>query len=420
MTNETTIADARFAPNAQAFLTCMACDTPYPHGQERCSACNAQLSLVRRCPHCQRILAARHEQCIYCAGSLLAKHNEPEKPEDIVAVRRSPTGSSQRQLRAALFGVSVFVVVFLAGLLLVYVRQRREQPDSVARTYAFESVALRTEAKRSAATGATVPAGTVLPITGAVADEEGRQWFEVSHDSMRLFVPVTDVAPPSAETEVEGDRMLRTWLVGMKGSSHVAEAVQAVNQYCGRFAQSVRCEELRWAAAERIRALAAASGEPALQERARGLYASIAQGQGPHSQAAAETLRDLPHFKREREGAAGVQGAVRIRGARQYSLIDRAEVHVHLEAIRDAQAGTTLQAPVAREVVINGQIAVPRQSICSLAVVSVDGQKGTAELRLVSIRIDGRDYRVSARPQIVSSGGALVVFQLDAPLLIGN
>jgi hypothetical protein len=47
-------------------------------------------------------------------------------------------------------------------------------------------------------------------------------------------------------------------------------------------------------------------------------------------------------------------------------------------------------------------------------------QKGTAGLKLISIRVDGKDYRVSARPHTVSSAGALVVFQLDSPLLIGN
>ena len=50
----------------EALALCMICGGEFPPGTRDCPDCNVSLSIVRRCPACNKIVSAQHTKCVYC------------------------------------------------------------------------------------------------------------------------------------------------------------------------------------------------------------------------------------------------------------------------------------------------------------------------------------------------------------------
>jgi hypothetical protein len=252
-------------------------------------------------------------------------------------------------------------------------------------------------------------------------DPQGRRWFAVQRENSEEFVGVTDIAPPKVHQTEAGSQMLRVWLLSLSDPELVSEALGAVNYFCAQNPGSARCEELRWVMAERLRSLAQKSDNPDLLAKSRELFKNIAEGKGRMSADASRAIDNLDGenirrpqprsrvtAKRKDAGNAG----------REYALIDRAEVHVRVPNLKSVAKGTTLRAPIAREIRVNDQVAVPADATCVLRVVDADAAHSTVTLQLTGIEFGGQKYNVTTTPQRVNAPGALMVFPLDSSLLI--
>lgn len=427
MIGDTSSDEIKFIPNAPAYALCMICDTKHPSDTDTCPKCHSPLSVVRKCPDCGKVVSSKHQGCIYCGASFLLV-NHPEMKDLPVAAppKRSGDDAEQRR-RAILVSVGVFLIVVLAGLATIMMRSRSSVPEFAASTYVTHPSPLRLQANETAGTASTVPTGTVLRLTRMAVDPEGHRWFAVQKDGSEEFVAVGDVAPPKAHQSEAGAQMLRAWLVSFNNPDMASEAVNAVAYFCAQFPNSPRCEELRWVLAERLRHLAQRTDDPELLSRSRELYQAVANKKGPMADQAGKALESLAQEEAPRRSSGSVKHGRDPAGrplgsgtAGQYALVDRAEVHVRVPNLKSVSKGSTLWAPVAREIRLNGHVAVPGNATCLLLVTDTDSNGSHVALQLTGIEFDGKHYDVSTAPQRITVPGAVVVFQLDSSLLIGH
>jgi hypothetical protein len=252
-------------------------------------------------------------------------------------------------------------------------------------------------------------------------DPQGRRWFAVQRTNNDEYVAVTDVAPPKVHQTEAGSQMLRVWLLSLSDPDMVNEATSAVNYFCAQNVGSHRCDELRWVLVERLRDLAQRTGNPELLAKSRETLRSIADGKGKLSPDASRALEDLDRNDNRQPTQPKSSGSKRRdtgNAGREYALIDRAEVHVRVPNLKAVAKGTTLRAPVAKEIRVNDQVAVPGDAICVLQVVDADPVHSVVTLQLTGIEFAGKKYNVTTTPQRVNAPGAVVVFPLDSSLLI--
>src|SRR6266513_6008596 len=52
---------------AEPVIMCMSCNHEFPGGsEERCPECSVTLTVVHRCPKCERLQSLEHLSCFYC------------------------------------------------------------------------------------------------------------------------------------------------------------------------------------------------------------------------------------------------------------------------------------------------------------------------------------------------------------------
>ncbi|MDT8069175.1 MAG: hypothetical protein ROO76_13500 [Terriglobia bacterium] len=180
-------------------------------------------------------------------------------------------------------------------------------------------------------------------------------------------------------------------------------------------------------AAAQFRSIAQRTNSLDTLNRARHMYQEVIDAKVDNSAEAAKELRELG-TPESREGSArstqrakshSSSGRNGFESGREYALVDRAEVRVKVPDLRTVAKSEQIKVPIAREIRINGKVAVPSTATCTLKILS-----GTStdrlKVQLVAIAFDNKMYPVSTIPQAIPTSGALVVFPLESSLLIGK
>jgi hypothetical protein len=221
--------------------------------------------------------------------------------------------------------------------------------------------------------------------------------------------------------------MLRSWLLSFKDPGMVVEADNAVSYFCSQFPKSPHCDELRWVAAERFRYIAQREGSQDALARSRRMYAAVRDNKGPSSAEAAKALDGLSdqgegRFRSSRSSGTKSPSAksATLSSGREYALVDRAEVHVRVPNLKSFTNGSIVRTPIAREIKINGKVAIPANATCIMKIAELDPANSQLTVQLTGIEFGSKHYDVSTTPQKISSNGAVVVFPLESSLLVGR
>jgi hypothetical protein len=421
-----TKTDPRFLPNVQAFALCGICGTHYEIGTSECSKCHSPLALMRKCPQCDKLLSFKHERCIYCATSFVYEEGHQPIAPMVHPAAAVPEFDPNKKRRAILISVGVFLAVTFLGLYASLFRHDRAGAEVAATTYLLRQAPLRLQPSSTSGSSSTLGAATVVAINGLATDSEGHRWYVTRQDNRDKFLAVTEVAPPKARLPELGSQMLRAWLVAFRDPSLVPEADSAVNYYCANFGNSPHCEELRWLAAERFRSFAQRGNEPDTLNRARHLYQTLADGKGSTAGDAAKALNELSSGGTEKNSPAGRSrkaSGTKTNGygdGREYALVDRAEVRVKVPDLKAVEKGAVIRTPIAKEIQINGKVAIPSNAICILKISGSDRVQDQLTVQLTGIDVGNKHYTVATAPQRVPASGAMVVFPLESSLLIGK
>jgi hypothetical protein len=306
------------------------------------------------------------------------------------------------------------------------VQKGSQTNEVVASTFMVRPAALRLQPNSNSGSSATLQPPTVIQLMNLAVDSEGARWFAVKYGESNGFVAVLDVAPPKVRLPELGSQMLRAWLIAFKDPGMVADADNAVTYFCAQFPGSPHCDELRWIAAERFRSIAQREGSSDALVRSRRLLASVKEGKGPNSNDAAKALDSMDEPKAEGNRSSrstakstGSRSAA-LSSGREYALVDTAEVHVRVPNLKSYSNGALVKTPIAREIRINGKVAIPSNATCIMKVGEVDAAGSQLTVQLTAIEFANKHYDVATAPQKISSNGAVVVFPLESSLLIGK
>src|SRR5512146_1401909 len=91
----------QYIASAPSFAICGACDKHYPLGMQECPKCKSPLSVVRKCPKCERIVSAKHARCVYCSTSFVQENAGPVSAP-VPAVPAGPVEDPIKKRRAML------------------------------------------------------------------------------------------------------------------------------------------------------------------------------------------------------------------------------------------------------------------------------------------------------------------------------
>lgn len=405
-----------------SFTLCTVCDAQYPPDTAECPKCKSPLSSVRKCPQCERILSAKHEKCLYCSTSFISETSTANAPQLApIAIARGP--NPQQRRRAILVSVTVFLVVMFVGLYLSLTKSGKTEREIAATAYVLRSTSLKLQPSATAGTSQTLAPSKVVSLTGIAVDPEGHRWYVLREGGADRFLEIADVAPPKVRLPELGSQMLRAWLLTFKDPSLIPEADSAVTYFCASFPSSAHCEELRWLAALRFRALAQQQEDSDAIDRTKRLYQAIIDAKGSNAEEASRALNELngageqrvtrssPRSRRAKSESLG--------SGREYALIDHAEVHVKIPDLKTFANASQVKAPIAREIRINGEVAVPSNATCILKVIQSNSTKDV-EVQLTAIEFGKKHYDVATAPKLVPRNGATVVFPLESSLLIGK
>lgn len=406
-----------------AFAICGVCDAEYPIGTAECTKCKSPLSAVRKCFECGRILSAKHERCLYCKASFI---QEPGATATVVTrpTAAASTRDAVHRRKAILVSVAVFLLVMFLGLYGTISKLGKTGPDVAATSYILSGASLKLQPSSTAGSSKHLPPSTVVSLTGMAVDPEGHRWYVLREDNTDAFLAVTDVAPPKARLPELGSQMLRAWLLVFRDPTLIPDADSAVHYFCANFAASPHCDELRWLAAERFRSMAERGDAPDAESRARDLYQAIVNGKGPKASDALKALEQLGNTRSERAASSSkrrrssTEKDSTFGSSHEYALIDRAEVHVRIPELTTLKSGAQVRTPIAKEIRVNGKIAVPSNATCVLNILKSGNKE--VEVQLTAIEFGSRRYQVVTEPKSIPIGGTTVVFPLESSLLIGK
>jgi hypothetical protein len=420
--------EMQFIPTAPSFAICTVCDTQHPIGTQQCAKCSSPLSIVRKCPTCERIVSAKHQRCVYCSTSLVQEGGGTPLaiPQPVVAGLSSRHDTVQKR-RAILVSVSVFLIVMFLGLYATTKRVKKNGGTSevAATSYMLHSAPLKLQPNDNAGTSTTLDRGLTISLTNTSVDPEGHRWYVLRTSRGDEFLKTTDVAPPKIRLPELGSQMLRAWLLTFRDPDLVPEADSAVTYFCAKFPESAHCNELRLLAAEQFRSMAQRTGSEDTLERVRHLYQQVIDSHGPEAAGASSALQTIgettarPSSRRSRTSSRSTSQDASYESMSEYALVDHAEVHVRVPDLNAVGASGSVRTPIAREIRVHGKVAVPSSATCILKVSNLS-TTNQATVELTAIEFNNRHYNVSTAPQKVPSAGATVVFPLESSLLIGK
>ncbi len=439
---------SKWAPGAEPLALCMSCNATYSAEATECPNCQVGLSLVRKCPSCERVQSAQHLTCIYCANSFMQEDGLSVLAAGPLKLRRQHADAQLRKL-AAIAGA---VVVLGAVAFFLYSRRESIPTRPIARTFVAsqDAVPMRKAPASDAPPVKSLQPSQKVAITECVYDSVGNRWFRVTSDDISGFVRTEDVAPPEAtKADPEGGFVaLRHSLLHLGDPAMLDYAREAVEYYHNIFPGNAHADELTWLLAEQTRELAERSDRPrSLLATAREQYQKLAESGGEYAVRARQALDQLPT-------SIGSQPAPRkstprplqfsvIGGStslsqpttgmtpgspvRKVTVLSRTPLVVSLTAPLELVPGAQGEGEIAEDIRVKGDLAVPRGSLARLSVGSIRPTTGTPSrapsltLHLTALVIGDQTYGVSALAARERSAGNLargtkIQFHLTAPL----
>ena len=294
---------------AEPVILCMSCNHEFPAGsEERCPECAVMLTVIHRCPKCERLQSLEHLACFYCATPLVVL--PPALPVLKQACNAYERGF-RRWLRVGAriitpqLAVAILILLILAGSFSNSKTASRFSlldKAPMGHSYVLNKASLRQEASLQAPVVTQLRSPEVVDIFDCASDAAGNHWFGVISRSSESegYVLAQDVAPPRATDPEKGARALRHSLLALGNPAVLPAAEAAVEYYQDVFPSSAHVDELRWLLAERRRRL----GEHSRDRRAaltgeKGFYLKVALANESDDSAdsAPESSAQLPQAK---------------------------------------------------------------------------------------------------------------------------
>ena len=447
--------EPKWVPGAEPLAICMSCNGTFPLDITHCPKCHVGLSVVRKCPACDRIQSVQHLVCIYCANSFMQESG----------LGRLAEGPAERQRglpRGAylLIACGVAVAATIGFLLHREVKVYLQPPPVIGQSYALENTSMRRKAALDSPVIMDLPPSEIIGITGFETDEEGHRWFRVRHQGINGFVLTQEVAPPKARDAANGYALLRHSLLGVDDPGILSEAAKAVEYFRASFPSNQHQDELNWLLAEKMRALAPESSQSRnLLASAREIYETLAAGSGEFSGSARQVLAQYPTaeekriprsspedrdpFKLSIVGGGSISSPSLSSGpVRRLTVVSRTPLLVLLGNAVEVSPGTSFQGAIDRDIRVHGEVAVPRGSVAHLKVVETSAPASqvrvspafvqlsdvvianqTYETSATAIRIDtppGKGISSAAAGTPHLPAGTSITFQLLEPLVVSQ
>lgn len=450
--------EGKWVPGAEPLALCMSCNATFPLDITVCPKCGVGLSVVRKCPSCERIQSAQHVVCIYCADSFMLESGLGLSGETF----EKPLHEYALRPIIALLGVLVILSATIS--IFLYLRRKGvfEPAPPAGQSYVLVDTSLRQKASLDSPPVKDLKSSEILDIADYTVDAAGNRWFQASSEGITGYVLIEDVAPPKTAHPEKGYALLRHSLLGLENPALVPEATQAVEYYRRRFPSSPHRDELIWLLAERARSLARdASERESLLGRARELYGKLAEGNSEYAESARLALAQLPTGRQGGQTQPSPERSpmrLSIIGGepgpsqpaepgslgqpiRSLTVVSRTPLVVLLRNAVEVSPGTVFRGEIDRDIRVNNQTAVPQGSVVHLAIreagtAGADTVVSPAFVRMSDVVIAGRTFRVSAealRFELpVSSGrvsvpgdsgpqlpaGTRIIFRLREPLVL--
>jgi hypothetical protein len=449
------VEEPRWVPGAEPLAICMSCNATFPLELTHCPKCRVGLSVVRKCPACERVQSVQHLVCIYCANSFMQESGLGRLAEGPAEQRRGlPRGVYL--LIACGVAVAATIGFFLHREVKVYLRP----PPVIGQSYALENASMRRNPDLDSPVIKDLPPSEIVGITGFETDEGGHRWFRVRNRGINGFILTQDVAPPKAVDAENGYALLRHSLLGVDDPGILPEAVKAVDYFRASFPASRHQDELDWLLAEKMRTLAPDSSQPQdLLASAREIYQALAAGSGEFSGSARQVLEQYPTaaegrrakpspaerdpFKLSIVGAGSISSQSPSSGpVRKLTVVSRTPLLVLLGNAVEVSSGTSFQGAIDQDIRVHGEVAVPRGSVAHLKVVEIGASSSgvrvsPAFLQLSDVVIADRTYKTSAVAIRIDTppgtgissapgevprlpAGTRITFQLVEPLMISQ
>jgi hypothetical protein len=444
------------AAGAEPYALCMSCKAEFPAGSSECPICFVPLSVVRKCPSCQRVQSANHLRCIYCSAALGP------------VIMHSPTGDGALAIPAeeprhwlpTELGLIIALVVVVGVILFFRLRPAPKLPDVVTgQSFVLHHTVLRSEPSVDAAPLMDLNPPLVVDIFDEVVDTMGNRWDRISAQNTKGYVRTRELAPPRGNDPERTFDLLKHSLIELDDPAILPDAVAAVDYYIKAFPKSPNVNEAKWLLAECTRRLAERSNwHSALVASAREQYGKIAESQSEFADRARQALAELPEGAR---GGRASRRATRSAGipftvmggstsgsptptspdspVRRLTVVSQTPIAVLLtHAVRVAGA-RDFQGTVDENIIVNNDVAIPSGSLSLLAFMQTDEGPSavqTVSFRLTGVIVDHQTYSVSSEPVRVqpppNSGqvslgnrsdpqlpaGTRVIFRLTAPLVV--
>ncbi|PSH05236.1 MAG: hypothetical protein CXZ00_03550 [Acidobacteria bacterium] len=396
------------------------------------------LSVVRRCPECNRIVSAQHTKCIHCGTPFQYGQTKNLQPAHVLPnTSYNAKNKMKRQFRAAAVSIVTFSFVFVLGLRFMrhIGGQSTAQAQVIATSNMLHAAQFRSSSSLNSSIVGEAESGKPIQLTGCLEGERGQRWLKVAWNNSIVFVQLKDVTPPKV-LEPAGADILKFYVAGMESPSIVKDAVSAVESYIRMFPSDSRNGELRWVLAERIKYLAQRAGSvdaAALRREAHRQYEQLANSNSPYAERARNVSDEIepdstPSGERSGRktdglkvvGGSGTKTSNQSLTAHEVLVLSRAEILVQASQTDQLVPGATVPGRLARAVKTNGKLAIPAGAQCLLEVIGRANSE--ISLALSSVEIDGRSRAVSSKPIDVSSGGIVrdrsLIFHLESPLVI--
>jgi len=271
---------------AEPVIMCMSCNHEFPVGsEERCPECSVALTVVHRCPKCERLQSLEHLSCFYCRSPLVVSAAAPR--------RLTPTydpyeSRFRRWLRVGAriltpqLAVAILILLILAGSFSNSKTASRFSlldKSPMGQSYVLNNASLRQDASFQSPVVTQLRSPEIVDIFDCASDAAGNHWFGIASRSSKSegYVLAQDVAAPRATNPEKGASALRHSLLALGNPAALPAAEAAVEYYQDVFPSSAHVDELRWLLAERRRRL----GEHPKSRRAsltgeKGFYVNVA------------------------------------------------------------------------------------------------------------------------------------------------
>ena len=318
----------------EALALCMICGGEYPPHAQECPDCHVSLSVVRRCPACQKIVSAQHTKCVYCRTPFIQELPKRSLADEFPVTQDGGVSPAVRRFRAAVVSISTFLIVFFLGMFFLrMINKPVITIQVIAKAHMVHATAARRSPSSNASNLGKLISGTPVNVTGYQESDEGR-WMSLDWNDTVAYVPAADVSAPVA-INTQGADALKFYIGGIENVEPAREAKGAVDQYAKAFPGDAHIDELRFVLAERLRAISSHAGPQAaeLRNQSTQLFEQLAAGNGSFAEKAraALTVPSTAHPPRSRVatpkkealqiiGGSGTRTSVTSSGPRQVQI----------------------------------------------------------------------------------------------------